>query len=124
MNDSKENLQVKPQDEMVYYLQQHSIILSQISQQLSSIAPQITIPSTPPPPFPEFKPSPSDIRTNAFWFMSLIFSLIAALLAILVQQWVRDYMHVFQRYSDPLKSARLRQYLYEGSEGWYMPVVA
>src|ERR1700730_12053598 len=33
-------------------------------------------------------------------------------------------MHVFQRYSDPLKSARLRQYLHEGSEGWYMPVVA
>ncbi len=37
---------------------------------------------------------------------------------------VRDYMHVFQRYSNPLKSARLRQYLYEGAEGWYMPVVA
>lgn len=56
--------------------------------------------------------------------MSLIFSLLAALLAILVQQWVRDYMHVFQQYGDPLKSARLRQYLHEGSEGWYMPVVA
>ncbi len=56
--------------------------------------------------------------------MSLIFSLSAALLAILVQQWVRDYMHVFRRYSDPLKSARLRQYLHEGCEKWYMPVVA
>jgi len=56
--------------------------------------------------------------------MALVFSLAAALLAILVQQWVRDYIHVFQRYSDPLKSARLRQYLHEGSEGWYMPVVA
>jgi hypothetical protein len=124
VNDSKENLQVKPQDEMVYYLRQHSIILSQISQQLSSITPQVSIPSAPPPPFPEFNPLPSDIRINIFWFMSLIFSLLAALLAVLVQQWVRDYMHVFQRYSDPLKSARLRQYLYEGSEGWYMPVVA
>ena len=56
--------------------------------------------------------------------MSLVFSLLAALLAILVQQWVRDYMHVFQRYGDPKKSARLRQYLYEGCEGWYMPIVA
>jgi len=55
--------------------------------------------------------------------MSLVFSLSAALLATLVRQWVRDYMHVFLRYSDPLKSARLRQYLYEGLEGWYMPVV-
>ena len=56
--------------------------------------------------------------------MSLVFSLLTALLAILVQQWVRGYMHVFRRYGDPLKSSRLRQYLYEGCEGWYMPLVA
>ena len=109
---------------MVYYLRQHFTILSQISHQLASLAPQVSIPSTPPPPFPPFNPSPSDIRINVFWFMALTFSLSAALLAILVQQWVRDYMHIFQRYSDPLKSARIRQYLYEGSEGWYMPIVA
>ena len=56
--------------------------------------------------------------------MALAFSLLAALLAILIQQWVREYMHVFQQYGDPLKSSRLRQYLYEGCEGWYMPMVA
>jgi hypothetical protein len=56
--------------------------------------------------------------------MALVFSLLAALLAILVQQWVRNYMHVFQRYGDPLKCSRLRQYLYEGCEGWHMPIVA
>ncbi len=122
--DSKQNLQVKPKDEMVYYLRQHSTILSQISQQLSFIAPQVSIPSTPPPPFPEPNPLSSDVHVNVFWFMALVFSLSAAFLAILVQQWVRDYMHVFQRYSDPLKSARLRQYLHEGSDGWYMPVLA
>jgi len=55
--------------------------------------------------------------------MALAFGLLAALMAILIQQWVRNYMHVF-RYSDPLKSSRLRQYLYEGCEGWYMPKVA
>ncbi|KAI0270096.1 hypothetical protein BGY98DRAFT_886518, partial [Russula aff. rugulosa BPL654] len=64
------------------------------------------------------------VRVNVFWFMALVFSLLAALLAILVQQWVRNYMHVFQRYSDPLKSSRIRQYLFEGCEGWYMPKVA
>jgi hypothetical protein len=122
--DSKQNLQVNPTDKMVYYLEQHSTILSQISQQLSSIAPQVSIPSTPPPPYPPFTPSASDIRINGFWFMALGFSLSAALLAILVQQWVRDYMHVFQRYSEPLKSARIRQYLHEGSERWYMPTAA
>src|SRR5450756_730221 len=122
--DSKQDLKPSPADETVYYLRQHSTILSQISLQLSSIAPQVSIPSTPPPPFPVFNPSASDVRVNVFWFMSLVFSLLAALLAILVQQWVRDYMHVFQRYGDPLKSSRLRQYLYEGCEGWYMPMVA
>ncbi|KAI0277180.1 hypothetical protein BGY98DRAFT_649098 [Russula aff. rugulosa BPL654] len=122
--DSKQKLEVNPTDKIVYYLEQHSTILSQISQQLSSIAPQVPIPSTPPPPYPPFNPSASDIRINAVWFMALGFSLSAALLAILVQQWVRDYMHVFRRYSDPLKSARIRQYLHEGSERWCMPTAA
>jgi hypothetical protein len=109
---------------MVYYQQQNVALLAQISQQIFSIAPHVSIPSSLPPPYPDFKPSSSSVRVNAYWFMSLVFSLSAALLATLVQQWVRDYMHVFQRYSHPLKSARLRQYLYEGAEGWYMPVVA
>ena len=109
---------------MVYYQQQSVALLTQISKQVSSIAPQVSIPSTLPPPYPTFRPNPSDVRVNVFWFMSLVFSLFAALLATLVQQWVRDHMHVFQRYSNPLKSARLRQYLYEGVEGWYMPLVA
>src|SRR5712672_3621679 len=122
--DSKQNLQPNHTDETVYYLRQHSTILSQISVQLSSIAPQVAIPSAPPPPFPMFNPSASDICVNVFWFMALTFSLLAALLAILVQQWVCKYMHVFQQYSDPLKSSRLRQYLYEGCERWYMPRVA
>ena len=56
--------------------------------------------------------------------MALAFSLTTALLATLVQQWVRDYMHVFDRYSNPQKSARMRQYLYEGSERWHMHIAA
>ena len=124
MVDSKQNVKVSPTDQMVYYLKQHSVILSQISQQISSIAPQASIPSTPYPPYPPFNPLASDVRINAFWFMALAFSLSAALLAIFVQKWVRVYKHILQQYSDPLKSARLRQYLYEGSKGWYMPIVA
>ena len=109
---------------MEYYFRQNNALLDQISRQISFIAPQVSIPSTPPAPFPDFNPSASDIRVNVFWFMALIFSLFAALLATLVQQWVRDYMQVFQRYSDPLKRARVRQYLYDGWKGWYMRVVA
>ena len=109
---------------MVYYQQQNVALLAQISKQVSSIAPQVSIPSSPPPPYPDFAPNPSDVRVNAYWFMSLVFSLSAALLATLVQQWVRNYMQVFERYGNPLKVARLRQYLYEGAEKWYMLVVA
>ena len=109
---------------MVYYQQQNVALLAQISKQLSSITPQVIIPSDLPTPYPSFHPKSSDVRVNVFWFMSLVFSLSAALLATLVQQWVRDYMHVFQRYDNPLKSTRLRQYLNEGVEGWYMPIVA
>ncbi|KAH8989057.1 hypothetical protein EDB92DRAFT_892653 [Lactarius akahatsu] len=122
--DRIQGLQVDPAQQMVYYQQQNVALLAQISQQISSIAPHVSIPSSLPPPYPDFAPSSSDVRVNAYWFMSLVFSLSAALLATLVQQWVRNYMHVFQQYSHPLKSARLRQYLYEGAEGWYMPVVA
>ncbi|KAH9062166.1 hypothetical protein EDB87DRAFT_321115 [Lactarius vividus] len=122
--DKMHDLEVDPAKQMVYYQQQNVALLAQISTQVSFIAPRIPIPSIPTPAYPEFHPTSSDVRVNAFWFMSLVFSISAALLATLVQQWVRDYMHVFQRYSNPLKSARLRQYLYEGAEGWYMPLVA
>ena len=118
--DNAHNLRVNPAQQMVYYQQQNVALLTQISNQLSSIVPQVSIPSTLPPPYPNFSPNSSDVRVNAFWFMSLVFSLSAILLATLIQQWVQDYMHVFQRYSNPLKSARLRQYLYEGAEGWYI----
>ncbi|KAN0133855.1 hypothetical protein V8E53_008350 [Lactarius tabidus] len=123
-SDKIHDLQVDPAQQMVYYQQQIVVLLAQLSKQVASITPQVSIPSTPPPLYPKFSPNPSDVRVNAYWFMSLVFSLFAALLATLVQQWVREYMHVFQRYSNPLKSARLRQYLYDGAEGWYMPIVA
>ncbi|KAH8983280.1 hypothetical protein EDB92DRAFT_1951685 [Lactarius akahatsu] len=122
--DKVHDLQVNPAQQMVYYQRQNVALLAQISNQVSHISPQVPSPSIPTPPYPDFTPNSSDVRINVFWFMSLVFSLSAALLATLVQQWVRDYMHVFQRYSNPLKSARLRQYLYEGAEGWYMPAVA
>ncbi|KAI0270236.1 hypothetical protein BGY98DRAFT_267892 [Russula aff. rugulosa BPL654] len=84
-----DNLKPSPADEIVYYLRQ-------ISVQQSSIAPQVAIPPTPPPPFPQFSTLASDVRVNFFSFMALTFSLLEALLAILVQQWVRKYMAVFE----------------------------
>ena len=89
--------------------------VSQLSA--SSIVQQVPIPSTPPPPYPAFKPLVSDIVVNAFWIVGLVCSLSAASLAILVQQWVRSYMQVFQQYDHPLKRARFRQFFSEGANG-------
>ncbi|KAH9969371.1 hypothetical protein BGW80DRAFT_1526119, partial [Lactifluus volemus] len=122
--DAKQDLKPSVGDQMVFYQQQNVAFLAQISQQISSIAPQVVIPSIPPPPYPDFHPSSSALLVNASWFMALVFSLFAALLAILVQQWVRRYMRIFQQHNDPLKRARLRQYLHEGVEKWRMPLLA
>jgi hypothetical protein len=122
--NSVQSLRPNPADQTAYYMQQGVAMLAQISQQISSIAPQVVIPLTPPPRFPTFELLPSDIRVNAFWFMSLVSSLSAALLALLVRQWVRNYMCAFEQYKGPLKRSRLRQYLHEGSERWYFRALA
>jgi hypothetical protein len=105
-----------------FYQSQSVQILAQISQQIASIGTQIPLNITQPATFPTFHPSASDRRVNVYWLMSLVFSLSAALLATLVQQWVRSYMRVFQRSSNPLKTSRIRLFLFEGVE--LLPVVA
>ena len=128
------------QNQTAYYQQQSFAILAQISQQIASIAPHASVPSisappidplssapsaaqpitilsTSPPPYPTFEPSSSDVRVNGFWLVALICSLSAALLAIIIQQWFRSYMQVFQRFDHPLKRARVRQLFFEDSEG-------
>ncbi|KAH9998777.1 hypothetical protein BJV77DRAFT_712173 [Russula vinacea] len=66
--------------------------------------------------------SASDRRVNIIWLISLVCSLSAALLATLVQQWVRAYMRIFQQSSKPLKTARIRLFLFEGTA--LLPAVA
>ncbi|KAI0322938.1 hypothetical protein OF83DRAFT_1047698, partial [Amylostereum chailletii] len=64
-------------------------ILSQISQQLVTIA-NGTAPFIPPPPSPFEVPS-SMLRVDIFWSLSLVVSITCALGAVLVQQWSRKY---------------------------------
>jgi len=116
------DLKVNPADRSAYYQNQTVHMLDRISQQLASNGNQIPADFNPPLPYPAFHSSPSDRRVNIFWLMSLVFSLSAALLATLVQQWVRAYMCVFQQSSNPLKTARIRQFLFEGAER--LPAVA
>ncbi|KAH9011130.1 hypothetical protein EDB84DRAFT_1240167, partial [Lactarius hengduanensis] len=89
--DSLKNLQPDPAQQSVYYQQQSVAMLAQISQQIVSIAPQVSVPSTPPPPYPVFHPSKLDVAVNTFWLLGLVYSLSAAFFATLVQEWVRSY---------------------------------
>ncbi|KAN0133588.1 hypothetical protein V8E53_008576 [Lactarius tabidus] len=85
---SIQTLQVNPMEQSAYYQQQSVAILAQISQQIASITPQVTTTSTPPPLYPAFHPSDSDLRVNICWVIGLVCSLSAALLATVVQQLV------------------------------------
>ena len=120
--DRYQNIQPNPAQQSAYFQQQSTILLNQISHQLASLG--APIPSNLSLPGPTLSSSRSDIRVNTCWFISLVSSLSAALLATLVQRWARYHMHVFQRYGHPLKIARIRQYLHEGVERWRMLAIA
>ena len=91
-------------------------ILDRISRQFASADGQTSTNYTPPLPYPTFHPSASDYRVTILWLISLICSLSAAFLAALVQQWASDYMRVFTPPRKPLKTARIRMFLFERVE--------
>ncbi|KAI9439503.1 hypothetical protein H4582DRAFT_1797974, partial [Lactarius indigo] len=97
------------------------LLLAQISQQLAALSNGtfITIPST--LPSQTFRPSASAVRVNTLWFLSLTLSLTCALLATLMQQWVRRYLQVSQRWYGPYKRARIRTFFAEGVERFGLP---
>ncbi|KAI9443002.1 hypothetical protein H4582DRAFT_1149959 [Lactarius indigo] len=72
------------------------------------------------PTFPSqsFSPPKSAVWVNSLWSLSLVITLSSALLAILVQQWVRRYIKVTQprSASGPHKRARDRAFFDKGVE--------
>ncbi|KAI0298061.1 hypothetical protein B0F90DRAFT_1736076 [Multifurca ochricompacta] len=92
-------------------------LLSQISQQLSSIsngtpfpAPATLLDSS------SFQPTAAAVRVNTLWFISLAMSTACALWATLMQQWTRRYVQVADRPYAPPKRARIRAFFAEGVE--------
>ncbi|KAJ7175308.1 hypothetical protein C8R46DRAFT_890890, partial [Mycena filopes] len=86
-------------------------VLSQISQQLAAAAGGKPFDISPPP---TFTPSASSIVCNALWFISLGLSLACALIATLVQQWARDFLHKTKLRSPPALRAPIFAYFYYG----------
>jgi hypothetical protein len=122
--DRNQTIQPTPAQQSAFLQNQTVVLLSQISHQIASLGVQPSVPSNLSLPSFALSPSASDVRVNIIWIISLVFSLSAALLATLVQQWARDHMHIFQRYGHPLRISRIRQYLHEGVECWHMRAMA
>lgn len=96
-------------------------LLTRISNQLAAASngSQFNAPS-PSPDQVQFNPASSVIWLNAFWFLSLLLGLTCALMATMVQQWARHYVHAVDRRPAPHHRARIRAYLYEGLDVFKM----
>ncbi|KAJ7908350.1 hypothetical protein B0H13DRAFT_2661999 [Mycena leptocephala] len=70
-----------------------------------------------------FSPSASSLICNALWFISLGLSLTCALIATLLEQWARDFLHRADMRSSPVIRARIYSYLYYGLKRFNMHTV-
>ncbi|KAJ7231095.1 hypothetical protein C8J57DRAFT_182292 [Mycena rebaudengoi] len=95
-------------------------LLAQISQQLAGSANGTTVQL---PPAAELIPSTASLFCNILWFISLGFSLSCALIATLIQQWAREFLHKANMRSAPVTRARIFSYLYEGIKDFQMHTV-
>ncbi|KAG7100276.1 hypothetical protein E1B28_002049 [Marasmius oreades] len=86
-------------------------LLEQIVQQMNG---------QPPSPPSHFTPSPSVVRINTFWFLSLTLALVDALFGLLCKQWLREH----QRQTNtprPGQALALRWLRHHSFEQWHVP---
>ncbi|KAJ7645211.1 hypothetical protein DFH06DRAFT_1477055 [Mycena polygramma] len=95
-------------------------LLSQISQQLAAAANGTNFVVPPDPPF---TPSASALICNTLWFISLGLSLACALIATLLDQWARDFLHRTDIRPSPVIRARVFSFLYYGLKRFKMHAV-
>ncbi|KAJ7056113.1 hypothetical protein C8F01DRAFT_946923, partial [Mycena amicta] len=96
-------------------------LLAQISLQMSASS-NGTVFNASATPVP-FKPSTSALVCNALWFISLGLSLACALVATLLEQWAREFLHRADMRSAPVVRARMYSFLYYGMRRFRMHTV-
>ncbi|PBK88550.1 hypothetical protein ARMGADRAFT_937131, partial [Armillaria gallica] len=101
------------------YNQASTFLLFEILKAMASNGSQIPIHSS---PTAFFSPSRSDEWLNSLWFMSLALSLITALVAVLVKQWLHQYVAIVSD-SSPRDRARIRHLRYAGLQTWQVPMI-
>ncbi|KAJ7624468.1 hypothetical protein FB45DRAFT_796426 [Roridomyces roridus] len=94
--------------------------ISQVSRQLVAISTGATVELEPPL---QFSPTAASLVCNALWFFSLSLSLTCALLATLVEQWAREFLHKAEMRPSPTRRARIFSFLYFGLKRFHMHTV-
>ena len=100
------------------------LLLQRISIQLESftLTPGFANSSSIPPlPSLDFTADVTARWINILWFLSLIFSLAAALFGILVKQWIREYMQWNSALASPRQNVLVRQIRFEAWNKWNVP---
>ncbi|TDL24704.1 hypothetical protein BD410DRAFT_699028, partial [Rickenella mellea] len=92
-------------------------VLIHISQQLAN---GTQIAATRPQ---NFAPPTLSLTVNIFWFLSLAFSLICALAAIMVKQWARHYLQGPRNLPSTSDRAKMRQFLFTNILAWKMELI-
>ncbi|KAJ7726533.1 hypothetical protein B0H16DRAFT_1698022 [Mycena metata] len=95
-------------------------LLAQISQQLAAAANGSTFHVPAPTHSP---PRTTSLVCNALWFISLGLSLACAMIATLLEQWARDFLHKADMRSAPVIRARVFSFLYYGLKRFNMHTV-
>lgn len=101
------------------------MLLVTISQQLSDLPRALLLNSTTSATaavlaqIDSFKPQSTDVLINSLWFSSLVCSLVAASLGILVKQWLQRYKT--EDYSLARERMRIRQHRFDGLMTWSVP---
>ncbi len=113
--ESYKLLSPPPPDPVLLALQQISVQFSSFSVNppfINSTQPTRQV-LPPAPPVPRWA-----VWLNALWFSSLIFSLSAASVGIMVKQWLNEYSNGL--FGDSRHSARLRQHRLQNMEKWHV----
>ena len=71
---------------------------------------------------PIFTPTPSDIRVNILWFLSLILSLTTVLIGIIALQWLREHLRPCTNL-EPQIAFSLYHLSVESLDRWYLPQI-
>ncbi|KAH9056371.1 hypothetical protein EDB87DRAFT_1239137 [Lactarius vividus] len=110
---SVQDIRPNPQDTSNFYLANIYHTLTDPGSNISTSS----FPASPPP----FSPPNYAVWVNALLFLSLVISIICALLATLLQQWARRYLKITQPRYSPHRRARIRAFFSEGVDKFLLP---